>query len=125
MLFRSPNVTWLGSVARNDLPALYKRASCLLCTSIYEGFPNTFLEAWSLGKPVVTTFDPDQLVRSLGLGAVGANADDLAAKLAALLSDESAWNTASVKARRYFAENHRVEVAMPRFETLFQETCQP
>ena len=72
-----PNVVWHGRVARERMPALYRAALCLCCTATLEGFPNTFLEAWSEGTPVVSTFDPDQLIRSGELGAVGNTADDL------------------------------------------------
>ena len=38
-------------------------------TSVLEGMPNVFLEAWSNGKPVLTLqFDPDGVVGRNGLG---------------------------------------------------------
>src|SRR5690606_14607407 len=68
-----PNIRVLGPVPREDVPNLYRNASLLCCTSDYEGFPNTFLEAWSLGVPVVSTIDPDGVIRRHGLGAIGAD----------------------------------------------------
>ena len=56
---RIPNVTYHGPVARADMARLYQQSGCLVCTSHLEGFPNTFLEAWSQGLPVVSTWDPD------------------------------------------------------------------
>ena len=59
---RLDNVTYLGMVGREQMPRLYRSCTLLCCSSEYEGFPNTFLEAWSYGLPVVSTFDPDDLI---------------------------------------------------------------
>lgn len=120
-----PNVALHGRVSREDMPSFYQRASCLLCTSRYEGFPNTFLEAWSHGLPVVSTVDPDGLIAERGLGAVGHDADALVAALGALLGSPERWRAASQNARRYFEENHAFEAAMPRFERLLLGTLDP
>jgi glycosyltransferase involved in cell wall biosynthesis len=117
------NIIWRGAVARSALPDLYRRATCLCCTSSYEGFPNTFLEAWSHGRPVVTTFDPDGLVARLNLGAVGSTVEALAQAIQALHAAPVAWVEQSRKARSYYLGNHQLEVAMPRFERQFLEVC--
>jgi glycosyltransferase involved in cell wall biosynthesis len=40
---------------RADVPALLKRATCLLLPSRYEGMPNVMLEAMAMGTPVIAT----------------------------------------------------------------------
>ena len=46
-------------------------ARALLNTSVAEGFPNAFLEAWALGTPVISLFvDPANLIRTHRLGYV-------------------------------------------------------
>ena len=77
--------------ARGDCPRkggrlLPCRRVPLCSTSEFEGFPNTFLEAWAQGVPVVSTFDPDGLIERRGLGRAVAKAEDLAAALRDLLS---------------------------------------
>jgi glycosyltransferase involved in cell wall biosynthesis len=62
------NVIIHGKVSDQKLADLYRISKVLCCTSIIEGFPTTFLEAWSYGLPVVTTFDPDNIVSANGLG---------------------------------------------------------
>ena len=114
-----PNVVWHGRVARERMPALYRAALCLCCTATLEGFPNTFLEAWSEGTPVVSTFDPDQLIRSGELGAVGNTADDLLEAIRRLASCADIWNATSANARRHFAATHDPEIVMPQFERVF------
>lgn len=44
-----------GNVASDDMPALYQMASCMLYTSIFEGFGIPILEAMSAGVPVITS----------------------------------------------------------------------
>ena len=65
---RLPNVTMLGAVRYAETGALFDRAKIFLNTSSIEGFPNTFLQAWIRGVPVVSFFDPDSLVQRLPLG---------------------------------------------------------
>ena len=60
------NVRMLGRVARERIPDLYKGAACLCCTLYHEGFPNTFLEAWSQGVPVVLDVRPRRPHRRAG-----------------------------------------------------------
>jgi glycosyltransferase involved in cell wall biosynthesis len=117
----TPNVRILGGVARADVPALYRDSACLVSTSRDEGFPNTFLEAWSHGLPVVSTFDPDGLIAERGLGRAATSVPELAAGIRELLARPEEWRRASERARRYYLENHTVEAAMSRFESLFLE----
>jgi glycosyltransferase involved in cell wall biosynthesis len=64
-----PNITVHGAVPYHEIGALYDRAHLFLNTSTMEGFPNSFLQAWMRGLPVVSTFDPDGLINRESLGA--------------------------------------------------------
>ena len=115
-----PNVSMLGAVARERMPDVYRGALCLLNTSSFEGFPNTFLEAWSQGVPVVATVDPDELIERDGLGITAQTRDGLADAIRSLMNRDC-WQAASSRARAYFLRNHAVDAAMARFEHFFQE----
>jgi glycosyltransferase involved in cell wall biosynthesis len=115
------NVTLHGPVSRKSVTGFYERAKILCCTSDIEGFPNVFLEAWSHGLPIVTTFDPDHLVRTKGLGRVGSNAEELATGIRSLLESPEEWRKASQSARQHYLRNHTVDKACRNFEKLFSE----
>jgi len=110
------NVTVHGSATRESVPEFYKQARILCCTSDSEGFPNTFLEAWSYGLPIVSTFDPDNLIAERGLGKVGKNVSELAACIRALIGSPQRWRKASQAARQHYLDHHTVDAVMAKYE---------
>lgn len=114
-----PNMTLHGAMPRARMPEVYQRATILCCTSVLEGFPNTFLEAWSYGLPVISTFDPDGLIAERQLGIAAADALGLAAGIRRLIQSSDEWFQVSARARRYYVENHTLDAVMPRFVEIF------
>jgi len=117
------NVHFHGPVERECVPEFYKKASVMCCTSDFEGFPNTFLEAWSYGLPVVSTFDPDNLIAERGLGKVGKDIIELADGIHELLDIYEQWRKSSQSAREYYLENHVLNKTMEQFEQVFIEVA--
>ncbi len=113
------NVTLHGPASRDRVSEFYKNARVMCCTSDFEGFPNTFIEAWSYGLPIVSTFDPDKLIAERGLGKVGKDVSELAVGIRKLLDSPEQWSNASQAARKYYLENHTLDRAMERFEHVF------
>jgi len=110
------NVHMHGRIVRNEIGKYFHRASVLCCTSLYEGFPNTFLEAWSIGLPVVTTFDPDGIVSKYRLGYVSETIESLVSEIKRLSEDGADRTSVGENAKAYFEANHAVERSMRRFE---------
>ena len=117
------NVKMHGRVPHAEIAKYYRSSSVLCCTSAYEGFPNTFLEAWSLGLPVVSTFDPDGIIARYGLGWNASNVNSLVDNLRTALSAPDKWLAVSEAGRSYYAENHASKVCLPKFEHLFLEVA--
>lgn len=64
-----PNLELLDPLPHAELAALIESAVAIVNTSVLEGMPNAFLEAWARGIPVLTLqFDPDAVVEREGLG---------------------------------------------------------
>jgi glycosyltransferase involved in cell wall biosynthesis len=111
---RLPNVKVHGRVAETTLRSLFRDASLLCCTSTVEGFPVTFLEAWSHALPVISTVDPENLIRAHGLGRVCETLEDLVNSLHEFLGSPAARGDAANRASAYFRLNHSVEAVLPR-----------
>lgn len=116
-----PNVTLHGRVPHAEVGRFYGRALAVLCTSAWEGFPNTFLEAWSRGVPTVSTVEPDDAISGHGLGAVRGDAAGLAEALRGLARDDAARQACGRAASAYFAEHHRLERTVRDFEALLEQ----
>ena len=66
---RLPQLEFLCEVPVDEVNQILLRARALVTTSESEGFPNTHIQAWMRGVPVVSTgIDPDNLIKNEGLG---------------------------------------------------------
>jgi glycosyltransferase involved in cell wall biosynthesis len=102
-----PNVEYLGAVTPDVAMRVIAEASLLLSTSDEEGFPNTFLQAWSSGTPVVSlTVDPGQLIRRIGLGVVAGDVLAGASAIRSLLRSPQEREIIAVRARQYTQQAH-------------------
>lgn len=73
------NVEFVGFLDRKDVKVFLLEALCLLNTSHYEGFSNTFLEAFASKTPVITrrATDPDGIIEKNDLGYVTDDYDEI------------------------------------------------
>jgi len=113
------NINYLGAVKRADMPDVYKSAAVLCCTSVIEGFPNTFLEAWSYQTPLVTTFDPDHIVEDRQLGLSVSNPIELVSALKEIMTNQMLKEKFARNALTYFNKYHSLESSMVKFEEAF------
>ncbi|MDA7754112.1 glycosyltransferase family 4 protein [Pseudomonadales bacterium] len=114
------NVVLHGRIPHEKMGEYFNKSYLLCSTSVYEGFPNIYLEAWSVGLPLVTTFDPDGVVREFGLGRIAHDVETLRTAVAGLLS-EADWEKAASAAESYFFNHHTLSSSMIRFEGAFKE----
>lgn len=115
------NVTFHGRLAYRDAAALYERARVFVNTSDVEGFPNSYLQAWMRGVPVVTLLDPDRVIGREGLGVAAKSPARLEGAVRDLLQDEAAWRAASERCRAYMAREHGAERVLAPYLEAFAE----
>jgi phosphatidyl-myo-inositol alpha-mannosyltransferase len=82
-----PGVTWFDAPDDDELASLYRRAWAFCLPSSYEGFGIPYLEAISLGTPVVATANPGARHVLGSSGGLIVNVEDLGDALVRLLSD--------------------------------------
>lgn len=118
---RHPNVEMRGFQPRERVMAMLREAVCLVNTSDHEGFPNTFIEAWSAGVPVISLRnDPDGLIRHRGLGAVAESLEEAAALIEDLARSPEERARLFAVCRDYCEEEHDIERLIVRYERAFE-----
>lgn len=105
------NIVWKGVQSFNDTNAFFGESRVLLCTSEYEGFPNTFLQAWSNAIPVVSSVDPNELLSKKGLGVFSTDIDGIEQGIRNFLNKKELYNKATDNISQYFYENHSINIA--------------
>jgi glycosyltransferase involved in cell wall biosynthesis len=114
-----PNVKFLGSVPYHDVRALYESARVLVSTSEIEGFPNTYLQAWAHGAPVVAFLDPGKMISGHRIGHAVASIEEMAGAVQALLADPVEWAAMSARCREFsIAHSDENAKLQPYLETL-------
>lgn len=98
-----PNVRFHGFLPYERTAGLYARARLLVSTSEIEGFPNTYLQAWASGTPVVAFFDPDETIARNRLGHVARTLDEMQLTSTKLLANDVEWDETSARCRAYAA----------------------
>ena len=116
-----PNIDYRGQVAPKEAMGVIADAVLLLSTSDEEGFPNTFLQAWSSGTPVVSLkIDPNRIIGERGLGMVSHRVDDAVEDIRALIASPQRREEIARRARRYVAEMHSESPVTVAFERAIQ-----
>src|SRR5207302_121566 len=85
------NVVFHGRMSYRHTNDLCGRAKVLVNTSDIEGFPNSYLQAWIRGVPVVTLIDPDRVIERRGLGVAVRSPAQFAEAIRRLLAEPAAW----------------------------------
>jgi len=95
-----PNLSTTGFIPSRDVYGYLARASLLVNTSAWEGFPNAFLEAWARNTPVVSFVDVDGLIAGEGAGVICGTLDDMTGLVRRLLDDPDERRRLGQNARR-------------------------
>jgi glycosyltransferase involved in cell wall biosynthesis len=102
-----PNLEYLGPRSQAQINELMARAHILVNTSVSEGFPNTFIQAWMRAMPVVSLdVDPDGVLRRERIGFHSDSVTTLAADVRRLVTDSQLRSQYGARARHYALRKH-------------------
>lgn len=101
------NLQFLGYQSIDVTESYFDRCKVFVNTSKYEGFPNTFLQAWRRGIPVISYVDPDGVIQSKKLGEIVKSEDELYRALSETLPGAT---RAQNHIQNYFVKNHSSKV---------------
>lgn len=113
------NVEFTGPVAYSVIGGYFDRTRVFVNTSSVEGFPNTFLQAWIRGVPVVTFFDPDDLIARRKLGAKVSNLEQMTRAVATLAADEALRRSVGARAAQFASEQYSMSAVARSYLDLF------
>ena len=118
---RYPNLVFHGHLSYWEANAMYGRARLLANTSDAEGFPNAYVQSWTLGVPVVTFSDPDGVIDRHGLGEVVRSPLAMWEAIRRLLGDAGALAAAGGRCRAYIARAYSEERILAPYLAAFEE----
>jgi glycosyltransferase involved in cell wall biosynthesis len=117
-----PNLDFVGFVHHYEVGKYCERASIFVNTSNVEGFPNTFLEAWSRYTSVVSlNIDPDEIICQKKLGFHSRTFEQMVDDVKLLLRDIELRQDLGRNGRRYVEQEHDLKVVVEEYVRLFQQ----
>lgn len=112
------NLEWLGKLPFEETLTWFDRAAFFVNTStvVGEGFPNTFIQAWLRGVPVISTgVDPDGVIVAHELGVVCEDLDRILDRMTEYRGSVPDYAVMSDRVREYAMERHSVKAMAERF----------
>jgi len=115
-----PNLTYFGPVTQEEVNHRLSEGHIFVNTSQYEGFPNTYIQAWLREVPVVSlSFDPDDVLVRNKIGFHSKTFEKLVSDVSALIENKSLRQKMGKKARKYAEKNHDANKMVEKLISLF------
>lgn len=111
------NIEFFGAQPFSRVNQLISTSKILFCTSEFEGFPNTFLQAWSYNVPVISTVNPSESITKYKLGLVVESEDELFKSFERMMNETLLYESCVSSIQNYFSKIHS---ANSRFDELIQ-----
>jgi glycosyltransferase involved in cell wall biosynthesis len=115
------NLELTGFVPYADIEPQFDGASLIVNTSPAEGFPNTYLQAWSRRMPSVGFFDIGARLEDQQVGCQVPDLDSMVTMVVRLKSDVELWRREGQRAASYVARNNSPAKVVDRYEMVFSE----
>jgi glycosyltransferase involved in cell wall biosynthesis len=115
------NLEFVGFRPLAEVEPLFDRARIVVNTSLVEGMPNVFLQAWARGIPTVAYVDVGARQAGMPIYQVVADTDAAVKEIERLFADEIYRTQASVRCASYFAATHGKTAVLASYMRLLGE----
>lgn len=116
-----PNVELLGHQPPETVHELLLSSRLLINSSDFEGFSNTFIEAWLRGTPVVSVkVDPDNMIQDNDLGIVNEDLAEFSKEIEQLVENEDRWSETSDRCKEFAKNMFNIQTAVDRLEKVLR-----
>ena len=114
------NIEFLGELPQNEVNRHLNKSHILVNTSRYEGFSNTFVQAWMRRVPVVSlTVDPDNILVRERIGFRSGTFTRLCTDVRILIENKTLREEMGIRACRFARANHSAEKMVEKVIGLF------
>ena len=118
---RISNFEYLGVIPFDEVNEYFSRASILVNTSLFEGFPHAFIQAWMHYVPVVSlNADPDELLCKNKMGFHSKMFNQVVEDVKSLLKNEALREEMGVNGRKYVEKEHDITKVIKKYIKLFE-----
>ena len=101
------HLVYLGSRPFEEVNSILAKAYVFVNTSLYEGFPNTFIQAWMRKVPVVSLcVNPDGVLDQNKMGFCSGTYEKMLEKVVELIKNPALRDEMGERARVYAFEKH-------------------
>lgn len=119
------NLEFVDTVTPDKIHRYYNRATVLVNTSDYEGFPNTYLEAWRYETPVVSLYhELDDLFATERIGIRSGSMDKLVNDVRRIHSEVQLRREMGNNSREYVKNNYLLKDVVDQYERLFERVTE-
>ncbi|MEI6529368.1 MAG: glycosyltransferase [Candidatus Falkowbacteria bacterium] len=115
------NLTFIQSVPFVDINNYYCNAKIFINTSIYEGFPNTFVQSAINAVPIITlNVDPDNFLQKYKNGfCAHGNFSKIISEIKRILNSQNEWTNMSINAYNYALNNNDINKIILEYKKIF------
>ena len=111
------NLEILGYLDFHETTKMISQSIFLVCTAEYEGFPNTFLQSWAHGVPIISTVNPNKCFTKFKIGYFVSDLDDLINICDYYMKRPDEIKKLKKPISEYFLNNHRPSVQYSKFRS--------
>jgi len=109
-IFKLENIRYLGEKTIEEVNRLLCSSHVLVNTSLYEGFPNTFIHAWMRKVPVASLCaNPNDILTSKNIGFHSGTFEQLVKDVEKLIKNRELRSDMGERAQKYAFKNHSIE----------------